>query len=174
MRSRHLHRLIHRSLAKYKHVVDVTTLATDFSGGVQTTDIILSTDNPVIGNTTNVMARARVMLLTSIEISFYTTKVIPADQIYDSYILFNPQATLTPVSPRGVGSSNLKSYVIWQGHVVHVGGNPASKWTGKIRIPRKYQRFMNADKLQFVFISTRANGATDNFIFKCIYKEVRG
>lgn len=168
--------MISRSIQKYKHVVDRDMLAISGTVGLNNSIIVQGSDNPVIANDNIVQAKSAVRAIV-IDITFTcAANVAGGGQVFDWYWMFNPQNTLTAPAANAVGTSTAKSYVFKQG-VVTVPASPSiapTKITGLLKIPRKYQRFMNSDAIIFGW-NTRINrGATDSVSIKSIYKEIRG
>lgn len=173
---RMVNRTISRRLQKYKHVVDATFLNVNANLAVQTATVALGSDNPAIAASTSVQARARVKAIY-VEITFLNTgNAIGADQQFDWYFIFNPQAGFATPAGNNVGIQNIKNYVFKQGlgHTQSSANTTPYSVRGLIKIPTKFQRYMNADILQFVWSTRKNNGNTDQCSLKVIYKEVRG
>lgn len=176
MRHRTLSKLIHRRLQKYKHIVDGTFLNVNGFLAVQSTIVATGTDNPVIASANNVQARARIRALW-MELTFTNSSNAPGSvQTFDWYLIFNPQGNFVLAAGNNIGIQNYKNYVFKMGTItVPASASVApAKVVGLVKIPSKYQRFMNGDIIQFAFSSRLNSGNTDIVNVKFIYKEVRG
>lgn len=163
----------------YKHVVD-TEAQGDFSAAVTTIDIVVGLDNPVLGNTTNVEARAQVRNIF-MELSYsYINNTVPAANNQNSLhwvMYYTPQSSIagSAVSPAGQGSVAAKAYIFKSGKLdIDFATQRVAKTVGVIKVPRKYGTIMNTDKIRLAFQSVHFMSAnSENISFKAIYKEIR-
>ncbi len=90
---------------------------------------------------------------------------------FDSMLMKNPGANLTPPSAGAVGSSNEKKFVFKQWHAMimrNQDGNVPYHWEGWIKIPKRYHRFGTDDTLVYVIKCT--SGVTGHQTIQALYK----
>ncbi len=88
----------------------------------------------------------------------------------DAYMFKNPGFNLTSPNPGTTGTSNEKKFVFkeWRSLIgPHTLGNLPYKWSGWIRIPKRYQRMGTDDKIQMIFLFTGVAGIScSKFLYK--------
>lgn len=153
----------------YKHIIDATTKAVT-GGTVRSTIIVFGADNPTLASAASVPANSRVPKLDHVSLEFGQENATPPVS-YRWYIWFNPGNAFTPPTPGTEGVSAYKKYIIKSGMEM-VGVSASRKTVGSIRIPKKYQTFMNADALTYVWYSD-AGANIEDTCQRFIYKDYR-
>jgi len=158
-----------RPVNRIKHVVD-GQFATGAGAGI-TANLILSTDTPVLANTTECETGSTVNgIYLKVEAIATSSAALP--NLYMS-IQKNPGGNLGVVAPNAVGANDDKRYVIHQEMLMfqkQTNSNPRTLFNGVIVIPRGYRRNGPNDKLQLRILSP---GVAIEFCFQCHYKEFR-
>lgn len=172
-RRRSLRRMVNRQLQKYKHIVEFDAVNVNMSAGTTSNVIIVGVDNPVIANTTNVSARAKVRTLY-FELDVFNAAVAPNIQHFHWTFQASPNSGVAVVPPNNQGSQNPKNYVFKSGMIPVNDAAKSGKVYGTIKIPTKFQRFMNTDVIYFNIITQYNLANTDGYHLKVFYKEVRG
>lgn len=170
---RGMRRMLAHSKQKYKHQVDAGALNVNMNAAVTTNVVISGVDNPLLAAVNNVQAKAKVMAIY-MELTCLNTGGAAAPQVFDWCLQANPQSAIGAIDPQVIGSSSAKAYVFKSGNLVVYGSATPAKVFGLIKIPQKYARFMNLDVIYFNIRSRYANGITDGYQVKFIYKEIRG
>lgn len=164
--------MIRRAQQTYKHQVDLLATGVNMSTAINSTTIAIATDNPLIGATSSVQPRSRILKMY-FEITFTTTVASPSSQVFHWNLQFSPQNSIAGIDPTASGAQTGKNYVFKTGTIQATNNAPAKSF-GWVKIPLKYSRFMNQDTIVFNYRTTFNNVATDNLILKCIYQEIRG
>ncbi len=158
-----------RPVNRIKHVFDQQFAAA--AGATTTSNIIVTVDNPVLANVSEVETGA---VINGIYLKVEVTATSSA-ALANVYLLVgkNPGGNLTLPVPNVVGASDNKKYVIHQEMVMmqkQDGSNPRTLFNGVIVIPKGYRRFGPNDLL-----STRilAPGVTIDECIQCHFKEFR-
>lgn len=170
---RRMSRIVDRKLQKYKHQVYTNANAANMSGITTTNIIVVGLDNPVLANPTNVTARARVKGFY-FELTVNSTAAVATTQQFYWNFQASPQSSIGAVNPTTVGTSASKNYVFKSGVIPVQPSSAPAKIFGFVKIPSKYQRFMNTDVIYFNISSLQGNGATDWYNLMVVYKEIRG
>jgi len=160
-----------------KHVVDVATAAVP-AGLVSTVVVAESEDSPALAATQEVNKGCiinGVYLLVETIHNSGTWVTIP--RVYMT-VFKNPGAALPAVYPANVGSNDLKKFVIHQEMLMMTGVSadansfPRTMFKGVIKIPSRYRRFGENDRLLVQFaLDTAETTATVSTCVQCIYKE---
>lgn len=152
----------------YKHVVDITTKAVN-GGTLRTARIAIGVDNPALAGADNVSAQCRIRKIYC-DLEFSQEAAAPMVS-FRWYIVKDVQNILTLATPGLEGVSAIKPYIFKSGMEM-VGVSSHRKVVGWVKIPRKYQTFMNTDALYLVWYSDAGAGLEDTCM-KFIYKEER-
>ncbi len=164
------HRSSLRPINRIKHVVDVEGTATST---ISITDLIKSTDAPLLANTNAVETGSTVNgIYLHVEVSHTSGTGRP--NIYLA-IMKNPGNNLASPDPSAIGSNDNKRYIIHQEMIMMSGdagnGLPRPIFNGVIKIPKGYRRNGPDDSLRMLLI-TKGSVQAD-FCAQCHYKEFR-
>lgn len=174
MRRRSLGRAIRLRLQKYKHVIDSSVDNADLHTATTTVLIAAGQDNPVLANTTDVSARSRIMsLYLETTYAIALAAAVPQNRLH-LILFFNPQNSIGNPNPLTLGSASQKQYVFKQWTQNLNYGIGCTTVRQIIKIPAKYQRYMNTDQLKLAIRSETIAGANESIVVKAIYKEIRG
>ncbi len=136
--------------------------------------LVTSVDAPVLASPTQVETGAKVNgIYLKLECLHASGTGRPN---FYMYVFKNPGGNISGPSPKAVGISDNKRFVIHQEMVMGSGdaanGLPRVAFNGVIAIPKGYRRFGPNDKLDMVLITGNA-GVTFDWCMQCHYKEFR-
>ncbi len=163
--------IANRPVNSVKHIVDVSQA---LAGGVDlSNDLIKSVDNPIFGNT-NEVATASIVKWIYLTVEVQSNEqILGAIPNFYMIVFKDPGADLTQPDPAAAGISDLRKFIIHQEMVMInnvKAGNPRVVFKGVIKIPKRYQRFGQNDKLIARFTSNTIDVV---MCLQCIYKEFR-
>ncbi len=166
-----------RPVSSLKHVVDITTALV--GTGQIVTDLAIQKDSPSTSSVNQVHTGSHIKaIFLNVQAILTVTVTTGFPSIY-FYILKNPSNEIVPLNMAGdtVGSNQRRKFVIHQ-EMLMLSKNsadnfPRTMFKGVIKLPQRYQRFGDEDRLQIVaqFSGTVDGGATAQFCIQCIYKE---
>lgn len=160
----------HKLAGALKHTVDVSSSGANFNAFTNASRVYISTENPVSTSPDQVKAGSRVRGI-KFDINIANSDAVGTLQIFDWYLFFDKQNTLSLPDPRSAGTSPLKANVLIQGMEMIYAGTP-TKRHGYVKIPPKFQKLDVGDEVYLVYQSRLNLGATDSFCFKAIFKEI--
>ncbi len=165
-----------RPINSQKHVVDIQ--AGVIGTAVSIVDLVNTVDAPVSTTSNNVRTGSVVSsIYLKVEATTSITVSSGTPSIY-FYVMKNPGNDLTTKpQPDAVGINDLRKFVIHQEMTMLAFNSadafPRTMFQGVIKIPAKYKRFGQNDKLQLV-VGWSGNvdaSASAAYCSQCIYKE---
>ncbi len=162
-----------RQRSSLGNIVNSIKNSVDFIDGISAATVVKKTiaiakDNPAT-TIQNEVKRGSLIKAIWLEFWYYGTSPSNTNDIMDAYVIKNPGNNLTDPDPGTVGTSNEKKFVFreWRGIVGNksLGGFPY-RWSGWLRIPKRYQRMGTDDILKFVLISPTTGNLCTKFIYK--------
>ncbi len=162
-----------RPVHRIKHVVDSS--ATVAAAAVNTIDLIITKDAPVITGTAECETGSKCYGIY-LKVLVASNEAISLGAIPNVYMTIskNPGHALAVEPPNSVGDSDLKKYVIHQEMVMienkGQGSNPTVLFNGVIKIPKGYVRNGPNDRLE---VSVLCPALDTTQCFQAHYKEFR-
>ncbi len=159
-----------RPVNRIKHVVDKQGAAA--LGVTNITNLVVSVDNPILANTTEVQTGSTVNAIY-LKVEVANTGVTGVLANAYMFVAKNPGNNLALPAANGVGADDNKKYVIHQEMVMlqlQEDSNPRTLFNGVIVVPRGYRRMGPGDVLTLRIISP---GVNIDFCIQCHYKEFR-
>jgi len=162
--------LSYRPVNSLKHVIDAVGTATNVNS---TIDLAIQHDTPLT-STPNRVHTGSVVKAIFLKVDVSGRVAYSGTPNVYMYVFKNASNELSPPAVTAVGASAVRKFVIHQEMTMigalSDGQFPRTMFKGVVVIPKKYQRFGDADKLQLVVAHVDATGTAD-FCVQCIYKE---
>lgn len=154
----------------YKHNVIGSALGSAVATTIEHT-LAEGVDSPALATPTDVASISRVNLIN------FDLNIAPDTsnerQIVDWYFAKKLPGQTLPAA-NAVGTSNLKSQIFQQGRECLNGTGNVAKRVGIIRVPPKYARVNDGEKIVFAILNSQADATnTWTYCFTSIYKEIR-
>ncbi len=166
-------------MSKYLHPVNTIKHVIDRQIGVilnvrDAIDLVQGDENPVLANDIEVVTGSHVKsLFLNVQVAASSTAALA--NIY-MMVYGNPGSNIASGSiPNAnvVGTSDFKKMVFHQEMIMtekNTTAFPRTLFRGVIRVPRKFQRIGQNDRIAVQFF---APGVNYDLCFQCIYKEIR-
>lgn len=167
-----------RPVNSLKHVIDTSGVV--IGGTVATTDVAIQTDNPVTTGTNQIHIGGHIKaIFLSVQVKG-SVAYAGTPRVY--FIVWkNPGNQIIQPVVDAVGVSTRRKFVIHQEMMMvddvgpaaaSASSFPRSMFKGVILLPKRYQRFGDADRLTFTIgnAAGESTGQTD-WCIQCIYKE---
>ncbi len=169
--------MYYRPINSLKHIVDITTVVLGTTKNIL--DLVSTVDAPTAGNTNQVPVGAVVKAIYLRAEGITTTTVTSGRPSLYIYVVKNPGNELVVPNPDEVGQKDVRKFVIHQEMIMMSANSadnfPRTIFKGVIRIPKKYQRFGQNDRLQLIAGWSQGVDAAvaADFCLQCIYKDFR-
>ncbi len=168
-----------RPINSVKHVVDIASTAVP-AGVVTEMPIADAVDDPAQGSPNQVATGSRISsFYVRVEVIHNSGTWVTQPRMY-MIVMKNPGNNLATPFPAGVGTTDLRKFVIHQEMIMVTGiaaddnSFPRTMFVGVIKLPRGYQRFGYDDNLSLAFsLPLAATTATVSVCIQAIYKEYR-